>query len=156
MTSHSPSLPTTTTTTTFSSSSSQVNIWHGFRAVGFRKAAGLTAPNIIADDAAITAATPSRKLQLLQNNCAQRAHANFLEAYPMYLTALLIAGVQSPVASAALGAGWIVGRVAYMYGYTSSADRNGRGRSTGYLISSLAFLGLWGLTGYTGFKLVTA
>ncbi|XXH00395.1 hypothetical protein Hte_006739 [Hypoxylon texense] len=61
-------------------------------------------------------------------NCAQRAHANYTESITPFLGALLVSGLRYPVASAALGAGWVFARVVYAAGYTTSGPR---GRLTG-------------------------
>jgi glutathione S-transferase len=57
---------------------------------------------------------------------AQRAHANFIENQPTFLSLLAVSGLRYPVAAAALGASWIFGRVAYALGYTSSRGPKGR------------------------------
>lgn len=65
-------------------------------------------------------------VQLLVPCLAQRAHANFTENHTPLLGALLIAGLRNPFAAAVLGATWSVGRVIYLYGYTSGAGPQGR------------------------------
>jgi glutathione S-transferase len=49
-------------------------------------------------------------------NCAQRAHANYIENQPSALAALLLAGLRFPITSAIMGAGWTVSRYLYMAG----------------------------------------
>ena len=57
---------------------------------------------------------------------AQRAHANFIENQPTFLSLLAVSGLRYPVAAAALGATWMFGRVAYGMGYASSRGPEGR------------------------------
>lgn len=57
---------------------------------------------------------------------AQRAHANFIENYISFVPALMISGLRFPVASAALGGIWVLGRVLYAAGYTSSGPKGRR------------------------------
>jgi len=66
-------------------------------------------------------------------NCAQRAHANFLEAQPSLVTTLLISGLKYPVLSAAMGASWVFFRVLYTIGYTRPGLEKGKGRHRGIL-----------------------
>lgn len=54
---------------------------------------------------------------------AQRAHANFLENLPTFLSALFIGGITFPVLSASLGAAWAVSRVLYARGYTKNGPQ---------------------------------
>lgn len=49
-----------------------------------------------------------------QFNCAQRAHANFLENAPQTMLYLLVAGVKWPNLSATLGAIWVFFRVLFL------------------------------------------
>ncbi|PMD40759.1 membrane-associated proteins in eicosanoid and glutathione metabolism [Hyaloscypha variabilis F] len=55
-------------------------------------------------------------------NCAQRAHANFIENQPSAVAALLLAGLQFPISSALMGAGWTVSRYMYMVGYSQGGE----------------------------------
>ena len=64
--------------------------------------------------------------ELLTNNPAQRAHANFTENLTPFLSALLISGLRFPTAAGVIGAGWSVSRMLYLFGYTSSAGPPGR------------------------------
>src|SRR5205085_4135986 len=40
-------------------------------------------------------------------NCAQRAHANFLENAPQTMVSMLVAGIAYPTLTAVLGLGWL-------------------------------------------------
>jgi len=131
-------------------------LWHGGRVVGFRKAAAVPYPNAYASAEAVAAAEPSRAKAMYVFNCAQRAHANFLENYPGLLASMLISGVAYPVTAASLGLVWTLSRVAYAVGYTDSEKEKGSGRYK-YRIGGLFWicqLGLWGLTGKVGFDLL--
>lgn len=101
-------------------------------------------------------ADPSSKaLEKYLFNCAQRAHANFLESYSIALTALLLGGLVYPRTASVMGAVWSVGRVVYALGYTDSKAENGGGRLRGSLLIYPALLGLMGLTGKVGWDLLT-
>jgi glutathione S-transferase len=78
---------------------------------------------------------------------------NFLENAPFFTIALLIAGLQWPIASTVMGAGWLASRIAYAVGYTRADKDNGSGR----LIGSgfwLFQLGLFGMVGSMGGRML--
>ncbi|XP_063396565.1 glutathione S-transferase 3, mitochondrial-like [Mytilus trossulus] len=67
-------------------------------------------------------------------NCVVRAHQNILEGYPVFLMVLFVGGLQRPKICASAGCVWIVGQVAYVYGYCSDDKTNRRyGKCIGYL-----------------------
>ncbi|KAL1967868.1 hypothetical protein VTN77DRAFT_2557 [Rasamsonia byssochlamydoides] len=66
-----------------------------------------------------------------QFNCAQRAHANYLENMPQTMLFTLVAGLKWPNAAAALGAGWVITRALFLYGYVYSGKPQGKGRYLG-------------------------
>jgi glutathione S-transferase len=69
-----------------------------------------------------------------------RVQMNTLEWLPIFLPSLwLFAIYVSDVGAAAVGAVWIIGRIAYMSGYTQAADK----RRTGFAIQSTAATVLW-------------
>jgi glutathione S-transferase len=76
-----------------------------------RKDAGIKYPKAYADSADMSAASAEQKKAMHIFNCAQRAHGNFLENHPSVAISMLISGLRYPIATAALGATWIVGRI---------------------------------------------
>ncbi|OJJ50514.1 hypothetical protein ASPZODRAFT_11379 [Penicilliopsis zonata CBS 506.65] len=80
-----------------------------------------------------------------QFNCAQRAHANFLENAPQTMLFTLVAGLKYPNLAAGLGFAWLVLRSLFLYGYVYSGKPQGRGRYLGGFFW-FAQAGLWGLT----------
>ncbi|KAG6333703.1 hypothetical protein ID866_5386 [Astraeus odoratus] len=52
-----------------------------------------------------------------QFNCAQRAHQNTLEFAPIFTFGTLITGLKYPCVAAALGSGFVLGRIIYTLGY---------------------------------------
>ncbi|TPX15126.1 uncharacterized protein E0L32_004684 [Thyridium curvatum] len=87
-------------------------------------------------------------------NCAQRAQSNFVENHSGWLGALLISGLRFPVASAGLGAVWVVARVLYGQGYTSK--KGPKGRILGSSLASLTDLSLRVMAVYTTVSMVLA
>lgn len=110
-------------------------------------------PKSFADTTDFAIADPEQKEALYLFNCAQRAHANYVENHPSTAIALLLAGLQYPEMAAALGVGWIVGRVIFALGYTRKTKENGRGRMIGFAIHFPLQLVLWGLAVWTGVKM---
>ncbi|OTA03024.1 microsomal glutathione S transferase [Trichoderma parareesei] len=124
-----------------------VNTFHMFRTSKLRKASNIPYPNAYA-----THEQAKKDVNAYRFNCAQRAHANFIENQPSALGALLISGLHFPVAAAVLGATWSVGRTLYLYGYTSSAGP--KGRTFGAYIAGVADLSLKLMAAYTSYLLV--
>ncbi|KAI1468945.1 membrane-associated proteins in eicosanoid and glutathione metabolism [Daldinia caldariorum] len=114
---------------TVAASSLFVNTYHFILSAKARKNSGLTYPIPYASQEQAAKDPKAYKF-----NCAQRAHANFIEHQPSFLTALLISGLWFPTASAALGAGWVFARTWYAAGYTSGGPS---GRLSGFYISAL-------------------
>ncbi|BGP14062.1 hypothetical protein JCM10213_002357 [Rhodosporidiobolus nylandii] len=83
-----------------------------------RKAAKIAYPAAYADNA-----LAERDLKAKQFNCAQRSHQNTLENLPLFLTSLLYTGLHHPKYAAAAGAIWVVGRFAYVIGYSSGEPK---------------------------------
>ena len=69
------------------------------------------------------------------------------------MVTMLLAGTRYPLWSAGLGAAWMVNRLIYALGYTSEKQTNGKGRlyGTGFFFCQL---GLFGLAGWTGYKML--
>jgi glutathione S-transferase len=91
-------------------------------------------------------------------NCAQRAHHNVLENYPAALTGMLISGLEYPKFAAAAGVMWIIGRVIYALGYSSTNEKNvnGGGRFSygGFHLSALSQVVFLVLVGKIGVDLL--
>ena len=120
-----------------------VNFYHGHLVTVERKAAGVPYPNAYA-----SAAECKESLAKYRFNCAQRAHSNYLENLPMFVTGAAISGLKYPVASAVMGAVWLIGRIAYLHGYINSSHTSGgKGRYQGifYYFGQLGLMGtaLW-------------
>ena len=89
----------------------------------------------------------------MQVNCAQRAHANYLEHYPMFLVGLLGSGIRYPLTASGMGVFWTVFRMVYLFGYMQKDKTKGEGRTAGSA-SYLAEAGLIGLLAWTGFEIL--
>jgi glutathione S-transferase len=87
-------------------------------------------------------------------NCAQRAHAQFMENAPQTMMYMLVAGLEYPNATAGLGVGWLVCRVLYLYGYVYQDKKAGSGRYLG-VAYHIAQAGLWGLVGAMALKIIS-
>ncbi|KAF2101124.1 membrane-associated proteins in eicosanoid and glutathione metabolism [Rhizodiscina lignyota] len=130
-----------------------VSTWHGMRVAPFRKAAKMPYPNAYATTSDIDKAdSEERKKAMYLFNCAQRAHANFMENYNSTLPAILIAGLKFPLTSAAVGAVWTVCRVLYARGYTRADKEQGKGRYAG-MAFWLCQAVLYGMTGWMGVQM---
>jgi len=122
-----------------------MNTIHTINTGNFRKAAKINYP---------AAYAPSSRTdpEAHKFNCAQRAHANFIENQPTMLGALVLGGLRFPVSAALLGGAWTVARYFYMTGYCKGGE-GGKGRYKG--ISFWVFqAGLLGLTLYSGIAMV--
>ncbi|KAF2138239.1 uncharacterized protein K452DRAFT_290821 [Aplosporella prunicola CBS 121167] len=127
--------------------------WHGGRVMPFRKAAGVPYPYQYASKEQIDACDDAKQKSALQvYNCAQRAHYNYIENHPTFLTAMLISGLRYPVAAASVGAAWCLGRTLYAIGYTRPNTENGKGRLIG-VWASLLQIGMLGTAAWTCWKL---
>ena len=80
-----------------------------------------------------------------QFNCAQRAHANFLENAPQTMLFTLVAGLKYPQLAAGISSVWVLFRVLFLYGYVYSGKPQGKGRLMGSFFW-LAQGALWGLS----------
>lgn len=122
-----------------------LNSWHAINVGKYRKAAAVQYP---------AAYAPSSRTdkEAHRFNCAQRAHANYIENQPSAVAGLLIAGLRFPITAAVLGAGWTFTRYLYMVGYSQGGEQ-GKGRYRG--ISFWLFqAALAGLAGYNGVMMV--
>jgi uncharacterized membrane protein YecN with MAPEG domain len=78
-------------------------------------------------------------------NNAQRVHYNFLEALPMILILLFIAGLKQPLAALIIGCVYFVARLLYLISYVKSPNL----RVIGVIPMSLSLFALFGLSLYT-------
>ncbi|KAI9827929.1 MAG: hypothetical protein M1819_006872 [Sarea resinae] len=130
-------------------STALIGQWHSFFTGRYRKPAKVPYPNAYAPEA-VAKTSP----EAYAFNCAQRAHANFLENLPVMLPSLLIAGLRWPVAASVLGGIWGAGRIVYALGYVrSSLGADGRGRLKGFWFM-LAQFGLLGMAGSVGWSVL--
>ncbi|KAF9296857.1 Microsomal glutathione S-transferase 3 [Linnemannia elongata] len=117
----------------------------GAKVTSYRKIAQVPLPFLYAD--ANECKEDHKKLIF---NCYQRIHQNTLEGFTTYLVMLLLAGLEYPIASAALGGVWCVGRYLYYYGYSSGHPNSRKLGAFGHL----GWLGLLGLAGKMAFDLI--
>ncbi|KAL4864460.1 hypothetical protein BDV12DRAFT_11164 [Aspergillus spectabilis] len=113
---------------------------HGTLVTAIRKPSGVPYPHTYA-----TIEQCKSNPKAHQFNCAQRAHANFLENAPQTMLSILIAGLKYPQLAAGLGAAWVFFRVLFMYGYIYSTKPQGKGRYNGIMFWFVQ-AGLWGLS----------
>jgi glutathione S-transferase len=130
-----------------------LSFWHGARVGPFRKAAEIPYPYAYASQEQLASASGEKKRAMYLFNCAQRAHANYLENYPSMLAAHLIAGLKYPIAATVAGTLWALFRVMYAVGYTRKDKDEGRGRLVGggFWLCQLA---LYGLAATVGVKML--
>ncbi|KAI8975520.1 hypothetical protein BDF20DRAFT_822741 [Mycotypha africana] len=101
----------------------------GFKVSGARKAAKVPYPYAYAER---SEAEKDPKKNIF--NCAQRAHQNSLELFPIFSTLLLVGGLKYPQLSAGAGAFFLLGRMFYVNGYVSGEP-------------SKRMRGIWGMFG---------
>ncbi|PWY70454.1 glutathione S-transferase [Aspergillus heteromorphus CBS 117.55] len=113
---------------------------HGVIVSGLRKGANVHYPHSYATVEQCEANPAAHKF-----NCAQRAHANFLENSSQTMLFTLVAGLKYPQLATLLGALWVASRTVYLYGYVYSTQPRGKGRLWG---GAFWFLqgALWGLS----------
>jgi len=111
-----------------------LNTVHSVNTGKYRKAAKINYP---------AAYAPSSRTdnEAQQFNCAQRAHANFVENQVSAVGALLLAGIRFPLTSAILGAAWTISRYIYMVGY-SQGGPGGRYKGIYFWLFQLGLVGL--------------
>ncbi|KAL0491526.1 glutathione S-transferase [Acrasis kona] len=110
-----------------------VNMWHGFNTSSYRKAAKIEYPTAYASEELANTDIKAKRF-----NCAQRAHANYLENWTNFLVLLLVSGISFPTFSAIAGVVFLFGRVIYTIGY-SSGDPSQR------MKGAIAYLGFFPL-----------
>lgn len=113
---------------------------HGAIVSGLRKEAKVPYPHTYA-----TVEQCKSNPKAEQFNCAQRAHANFLENASQTMLFTLVAGLKYPQLATGLGTLWFVTRSLYLYGYVYSGKPQGKGRYQGMLFWFVQGA-LWGLS----------
>jgi glutathione S-transferase len=110
-----------------------------FLAGSMRKAARVPYPNFYP-----SAAENKENKEAYKYTCAQRSHANYMENMSQFMVSSLVAGLTYPQVTALLGAGWLVSRVLYAYGYIYGKKDKGmsRGMGSGFWLCQGA---IWGL-----------
>ena len=80
-------------------------------------------------------------------------HADFarLENMPQTMITMMVAGLTYPLATAALGIGWLAFRIIYAYGYITADTPKGRQAGGGFWLMQG---GIWGIAAYTGLKML--
>ncbi|XP_071819455.1 glutathione S-transferase 3, mitochondrial-like [Apostichopus japonicus] len=112
-----------------------VNMWLSRNVIKARKEFKVEYPAMYSDDSN-------------EFNCVQRAHQNFLEMYPVFLSQLFIGGTNFPRLASGFGIIYLAGRVAYAKGYYTGEPKNRfRGR-----FMAIGLLGLLGLNIATGLR----
>ncbi|RXW22573.1 hypothetical protein EST38_g3287 [Candolleomyces aberdarensis] len=99
-----------------------------------RRKSGIAYPQMYADKA-----QEKESKDALIFNCAQRAHQNTLEYIPAVYVTTIIAGLQYPVISASVCAGWVVSRIFYTRGYITGDPK--KRVSVVYGLASVGLLG---------------
>ncbi|XP_078441038.1 uncharacterized protein LOC144711018 [Wolffia australiana] len=84
-------------------------------------------------------------------NCIQRGHQNSIEAMPVFLTTLVLGGLQHPVLAASLGVVYTIARFFYFSGYSTGVPEN-RNKIGG--LNFLALVGLLLCTASLGIRLL--
>ncbi|KAJ1978809.1 hypothetical protein H4R35_001751 [Dimargaris xerosporica] len=84
-------------------------------------------------------------------NNVNRAHLNYVENLATAQSSVLLAGLFCPRTSAILGLTYIIGRSLYA---TLYAKRGPQGRVTGFIVSTLAYVGLIGVTVFGSLKAI--
>lgn len=112
---------------------------HGLIVIRERRLARIPLPNCYATKEEVKANPAAYTF-----NCAQRAHANFLENAPQTTVSILVAGLAYPRLTVALGLAWLVCRVLYVLGYVYSGKEEGKGRALGSPHFFVQYL-IWGV-----------
>ncbi|RPB03851.1 membrane-associated proteins in eicosanoid and glutathione metabolism [Choiromyces venosus 120613-1] len=125
-----------------------VSQYHGIIVGSIRKKAKVPYPNAYA-----SAEDASKDKEKFRFNCAQRAHANYLESLSVVLPAFLASAIHYPTVASSLFGIWLVGRVVYTHGYTGSQHNStGNGRYKG-MFYSIGQVGLAITAGMSAWKL---
>ena len=109
-------------------------IWTGLVVGKARKEHGVDYPNTSGNDAF---------------NRVWRAHANTLEALPMFIPSMwLFAVIVSDMWAGILAIIWAIGRILYLKGYTVAAEKRSTGFGIAFLATAIALFGSLGVVMY--------
>ncbi|KAI9843636.1 MAG: hypothetical protein M1837_006218 [Sclerophora amabilis] len=123
--------------------------WHGVWSSTYRRSAKVPYPNCYATVEQAQASPTAHAF-----NCAQRAHANYIENQSSVILATLVAGLKYPTGASVMGLGWLLGRFIYALGYARSPkDSNGKGRMAGVWYQVFQ-LGLFGMAAKAAWELI--
>ncbi|KAI9880213.1 MAG: hypothetical protein M1830_004799 [Pleopsidium flavum] len=125
--------------------------WHAGWTSYYRRAAGVKHPIPYA-----SASEASTNQAAYLFNCAQRAHANYLENQPSLLATLMVAGLKYPLLASAMGAAWGVARLVYAFGYVSPTQKFGSGRYPGLALFVFPQIALGIMSGFVGWNMLMA
>lgn len=132
-----------------------LSFFHGLHAGTFRKAAKVPYPQLYATPTQTSKEeSPNTAAAAHQYNCAQRAHANYMENMPQTMVMLLVAGLKWPLAATGLGVAWLAFRGLYAWGYIYGTKPKGGSRTMGSMFW-LCQAGLWGMCATMGVNLIT-
>ncbi|VUZ42084.1 unnamed protein product [Hymenolepis diminuta] len=104
-----------------------VHLFLGGRVMKARRAIDFPAPNMY---------HPTN----MEFNCIQRAHQNYLENIPFFLSGLFIGGLYCPVGATFLGSVYLFGRICYYKGYISGDPSKRRRGMVGMMALMLLML----------------
>ncbi|KAI5279562.1 hypothetical protein KEM52_004346 [Ascosphaera acerosa] len=99
---------------------------HGAVVTQIRRAAGVPYPHSYATQQQCETNPLARKF-----NCAQRAHANYLENMPQTMVCALVAGLADPRKATVAALLWVLARAVFAHGYITSDKPAGLGRMRG-------------------------
>ncbi|RHZ88159.1 hypothetical protein Glove_26g255 [Diversispora epigaea] len=112
-----------------------LTIYLGAKAGMARRKAGVPYPFMYA-----TAEEAKNDHKKMIFNCHQRAHLNTLEIYPQFLFILVMGGLKYPILSSIGGVIYILGRLAFAWGY-QTGDPSKRVRGAFGYIGALTLIG---------------
>ncbi|KAK0392139.1 hypothetical protein NLU13_1637 [Sarocladium strictum] len=126
-----------------------VNFFHVMKVVNLRQKFGIKGPAVTAGPEHLKKNPESKVF-----DCAFRAHANYTENLPSFLTSLAITGLRYPTLSAVAGGIWILGRIIYLYGYINTGNSAVKSRAPGFIIAAYTQLVLMCSAAYAAYTFI--